>query len=1327
MFVTTFCVVVDMDVRRVVRKEICDVSIALAIAASITLVGCATTATPGVLESGFASRDADRLLIVDCLLPGQLRRLGRSITFLTPRRPVKVPTSECEIRGGEYVAYDRANFATSLKIWLPQAKEGDPDAQTYVGEIFEKGLGLQADPVVAAQWYQKAADQGHSRARINLGYLYESGLGVEKDLVKAMNFYRLASGFDEGNLEYVTAFEVATRKQQVIDLEQQAQQITELKQSVSLLEQKNNDYKIQQTQLKAQQLQVQEQRQVVLAQQSSGKAVQGDASELVASLTQVDQLQSNLSASEAQRNGLVERFQAQQLETERLQNAYSQSSVELRQARQELSEQEQTLTKLQEKVSPTESIVSSTALLEIESKLAAAQESFDADRAKAEASQRALAQETASLQTQIVNARARENSLQAELGRVVDNLSGAEVNSAALEIQIRSQVEAHRQQTQQMRRQLSVSSQELLLVQSKLEEAQGAVAGLGDAQLAAQRDLGEKRLASEVKITELESQIASAMSREQVYRRELAQLSGNSARSKASKREGERALNEQIALQQNDLGDLRSQLAQSKTERENVLGALEAAQVKIASSSLELNAVRNQMIQQKGLYDEQITAAFQAEQSLVLELQELEEALDSGQVRAGMLQRRLDDNLTTAKQQAEQFASQLARSEREIDEAKVALEQSAAKYNDQSVELLEVRSLLEQQQGVLSVQQNITEKQDGQLQAEIERLSARTIDSDVRNQRLTTEINVQQEEIATLTAQYSVSSRALSQADSRLGDQQEQIVQLSDELQRVRFNSMSQLAAARAELNQNKEALREAQTLYEQIKGEADRLTSQQSAGSKELENQLAAANEIEQGLKQQLEEASVTTTNLQRQLVEQEQQYRYELAAAKGKLEMARDESNSSLVRLAGLESQLSDQEGIISEQESVINELQTRVTRTQAAAAKNPGQFIQPTSNSGPAIAIVEPEMLVTRGGPALKISGGSSGSVDVIGTVQPSDNILSFKIDGETVPLNDNGVFTYTTDSTAPILRMLAIDDSGGRTDLEVKFSQTEGVVPVTEDATDLSSVNFGSYHALIIGNNNFANLQNLKTAERDAVTVEKLLREKYGFQTTLLLDATRYDMLSAMNKMRETLTSEDNLLIYYAGHGEIANSTGYWLPVDAEPGNDANWIANATITKYVETMNAKHVIVVADSCYSGTLSRTSLARLSKGLTGQQQRKWYETVASSKVRTVFTSGGVKPVLDSVGDSRHSVFSTAFIDELESSSSQVVSTYKLFLKVQERVKAEAARIGVDQNPQYSPMQFAGHESGEFLFILDGKSGSATLDTQMDTLSDAERKVASN
>jgi len=114
---------------------------------------------------------ADELLPVDCLLPGAIRKLGGRMTYLTQRRPIKTTGVDCEIRGGEYVLYDRANYETAMSIWLPMAENGDPKAQNYVGEIYEKGLGVEPDFQLAAQWYRKAADQDYKAAQTNLGQL----------------------------------------------------------------------------------------------------------------------------------------------------------------------------------------------------------------------------------------------------------------------------------------------------------------------------------------------------------------------------------------------------------------------------------------------------------------------------------------------------------------------------------------------------------------------------------------------------------------------------------------------------------------------------------------------------------------------------------------------------------------------------------------------------------------------------------------------------------------------------------------------------------------------------------------------------------------------------------------------------------------------------------------------------------------------------------------------------------------------------------------------------------------------------------------------------
>src|SRR6188768_1540768 len=171
-----------------------------------------------------AVRNAEDLLIVDCLLPGQIRSLGRQATFMSARRPIRTTQSDCEIRGGEYVSYDRANYQTALKVWLDQAMAGSPEAQNNVGEIYSKGLGTAPDYGMAAQWFKKAADQGYNRAKINLGFLYEQGLGVPQDTAMALNLYREGSGLQD-ELLYASEVEVEFKQKdaQISGLQGQVQ------------------------------------------------------------------------------------------------------------------------------------------------------------------------------------------------------------------------------------------------------------------------------------------------------------------------------------------------------------------------------------------------------------------------------------------------------------------------------------------------------------------------------------------------------------------------------------------------------------------------------------------------------------------------------------------------------------------------------------------------------------------------------------------------------------------------------------------------------------------------------------------------------------------------------------------------------------------------------------------------------------------------------------------------------------------------------------------------------------------------------------------------
>lgn len=261
-------------------------------------------------------------------------------------------------------------------------------------------------------------------------------------------------------------------------------------------------------------------------------------------------------------------------------------------------------------------------------------------------------------------------------------------------------------------------------------------------------------------------------------------------------------------------------------------------------------------------------------------------------------------------------------------------------------------------------------------------------------------------------------------------------------------------------------------------------------------------------------------------------------------------------------------------------------------------------------------------------------------------------------------------------------------------------TTPVQPVSKpspqiDNSKLSTViGTGRYYALVIGNNNYQHAPKLKMAEADARAVVSMLQERFGFTAKLKLDATRQDILSEINNYRRTLEADDNLLIYYAGHGYYDREVdrAYWLPVDARLEDNANWISADDITGNIRGVPGKHILIVSDSCYSGTISRD--LGLAYGEPSARDR-FLQKMMAGKSRTLMASGGNEPVLDG-GGSGHSVFARAFLTALEQTDKDAFTATEAFRDfVQERVAG-----GASQTPEYNPLRNSGHESGDFVFI---------------------------
>jgi|TARA_Y100000031_G_scaffold144666_2_gene176426 hypothetical protein len=239
-----------------------------------------------------------------------------------------------------------------------------------------------------------------------------------------------------------------------------------------------------------------------------------------------------------------------------------------------------------------------------------------------------------------------------------------------------------------------------------------------------------------------------------------------------------------------------------------------------------------------------------------------------------------------------------------------------------------------------------------------------------------------------------------------------------------------------------------------------------------------------------------------------------------------------------------------------------------------------------------------------------------------------------------------------------------------------------------AIDIKGVDFGQYHALVIGINKYKHLPKLETAVRDAKAVAQVLEKDYGFKVRLLVNPDRQGIIDSLDEFRESLGGKDNLLIYYAGHGWLDEDAdrGYWLPSDAQSNRRSRWVSNATITDTLRTLQAKHVMVVADSCYSGTLTRSANIGLRAG-------DYYKRMAKKWARVAMVSGGLEPVADK-GGGGHSPFAKAFIEALNNNDSVIDGT-QLYSNLRRPVM-----VAADQTPQYSDVRNAGHDGGDFMFV---------------------------
>lgn len=242
---------------------------------------------------------------------------------------------------------------------------------------------------------------------------------------------------------------------------------------------------------------------------------------------------------------------------------------------------------------------------------------------------------------------------------------------------------------------------------------------------------------------------------------------------------------------------------------------------------------------------------------------------------------------------------------------------------------------------------------------------------------------------------------------------------------------------------------------------------------------------------------------------------------------------------------------------------------------------------------------------------------------------------------------------------------------------------------------------NYRALIIGNNDYTRTggswPRLKTAVSDARAVKRVLLDNYHFTDVKLIEnASRREVLLALQSLSKRVLANDNVLVYYAGHGYLDEDTGvgYWVPVDARGHDHTTFLRNSTIRDEMMQIasRARHTLLISDSCFSGSLLRSGHRGLPPDTNSEQ---YYKKVAMKKSVQIMTAGGVEYVDDDYKSSGHSPFTYFLVNELKTNDRPLLTLSELSNNVE-----KAVANNVEQVPESGVLHGAGDELGEFVFI---------------------------
>lgn len=315
----------------------------------------------------------------------------------------------------------------------------------------------------------------------------------------------------------------------------------------------------------------------------------------------------------------------------------------------------------------------------------------------------------------------------------------------------------------------------------------------------------------------------------------------------------------------------------------------------------------------------------------------------------------------------------------------------------------------------------------------------------------------------------------------------------------------------------------------------------------------------------------------------------------------------------------------------------------------------------------------------------------SILVVGKAEADGGVQTVVVNRKRAELNEAGVFQAEVELVKGenILEIVAVSATGKMGSTKLAILCTDETALETASVNSQSGLSQGRYYALIIGIDKYQDekIDDLDFPISDATSFHETLVKYYNFKLediTFLKNPTRTEMIISLDELRQKVTPEDNLLIFYAGHGfwDEKSGIGYWLPRDAAQSNTANWFRNSTLRDFIGSINSKHTLLIADACFSGSIFK-SRAGFSSGEKGVMK------LHDLPSRKAMTSGLLKEVPD------QSVFVSYLIRELENNEARYLPSESLFGNFKTAVLNNSPNV-----PQYGTIQNVGDEGGDFVFI---------------------------